>query len=225
MNTKAWHYTTTTFLTKIFESGELRPTNSAELYPVPLLWFSANQKWEPMAATLFNRSPEHTNAMRFGLSADDERLLNWKESCLTFGGNRKYRRKVEKIAKKHGSIPCQWCVTTESIPLAQLHFQIWRLGVWAYVNDAVLAAWGARQIRPKHRRKKMTRLLHLLSVLYDRLAHPAKTSALQKRRFERQLRARNKSPNFPKSLCRTPPAKSYPPSRRISLIEKDTPCL
>lgn len=34
----------------------------------------------------------------------------------------------------------------------------------------------------------MTGLLHLVSVLYDRLAHPAKTAALGKRELERQFR-------------------------------------
>jgi len=132
---KVWHYSTMEFIDGIFESGELRPTNTAGFYAAPLLWFSADQAWEAMAATLFGRKRSDCDAIRFGLDCDDHRLMNWLDTCALAKRSRQDRRHAEKIASKRGSNPAQWYATTESIAIDTLDFQLWRNGRWGYGDD------------------------------------------------------------------------------------------
>ena len=44
-----WHYAPWSYLVRMVEFGALRPGNASATNEVPMLWFSANQKWEPTA--------------------------------------------------------------------------------------------------------------------------------------------------------------------------------
>lgn len=130
LSPKVWHYTTLSALQPILESGELRPGNHGGIYAVPLLWFSANQEWEPMAASLFQRPRASVPALRFGMGLDDPRLHNWRDTLHIAKRNRQQRRQAEAIAVKNGSSPTDWYTTLCAVPLDQLDYQTWWGGQW-----------------------------------------------------------------------------------------------
>jgi hypothetical protein len=140
-----WHYSAWARLPDIVESGELRGSNAWAAGELPMLWFSANQQWEPTATKLytsdsgvtvsltFQQQADNFGCIRFGMAANDMRLLNWKAACTTAGTRRDTRRTLEKIGKKKGGDPSQWFATASAIPLSELHFQVWLNNAW---NDA-----------------------------------------------------------------------------------------
>ncbi len=95
---KAWHYSELSKLAPIWEAQELLPSNTASLYAVPLLWFSKNQDWEPMAALFFGRKRESCLAMRFGLDITDSRLMDWHTTCTLARRSRQQRRHAEQLS-------------------------------------------------------------------------------------------------------------------------------
>ena len=140
MNT-VWHYAPWAHLPKIVESGVLRGSNAGADGERPMLWFSANQQWEPTATKMihmqgksvqltFNQQVEKFGCVRFGLPGNDFRLLNWKNSCATAGTPRETRRTLEKVGKMRGGNPAHWFAVSSEIPLGDLLFQIWIDGQW-----------------------------------------------------------------------------------------------
>lgn len=149
-----WHYTRIDYLEAIEACGELRPKSESEIYKsaallgrnvsqVPFIWFSSNQKWEPLCTQLGGglRSRNMTwqelalcqKAIRFGIASNDIRLLDWKQTCNAGGNNRDERRlreKLSKQAKKLGSDASKWFTSTQPIPLKDLHLQWWFDGCW-----------------------------------------------------------------------------------------------
>jgi len=121
-----WHYTDQRFVAEIFEAGELRPAHTVGLYGAPLLWFSADQQWEPMA-TMTMLTPRE-EAVRFGIDASDPRLLNWKATCDFVGRTSGERKHYEKVYKKCGANATHWRAAPEPIPLEALTYQTWRIG-------------------------------------------------------------------------------------------------
>ena len=101
-----WHHAPWAYLPAMVESGALRGSNTHAAGEAPMLWFSANQQWEPTATKLAANNPNGTNlfvmtfkqqaerfgCIRFGLAADDFCLLNWKDACAFAGTPRKNRR-------------------------------------------------------------------------------------------------------------------------------------
>jgi hypothetical protein len=147
MNEKVWHYTTCSHLSEIIKVEELRCSNAGAPDLVPLLWFSSNQSWEPTAAKMvadpngrglrklrFNEQAKLFGCVRFGLSASDPRLLDWKAACTFDGTSREMRRKMELKGKRDGADPKDWFAIAASVPLAETAFQFWapRQSTWAY---------------------------------------------------------------------------------------------
>lgn len=135
-----WHYAPWSYLAAIVESGALRASNAGAPGETPMLWFSANQQWEPTATKMtrdnsgkvfrmsFHQQVELAGCIRFGLSAKDPRLLNWKAACAAAGTPRETRRALEKVGKKEGADPEQWFATLATVLLDELDFQIWTNG-------------------------------------------------------------------------------------------------
>lgn len=109
-----WHYTVAAKLEAISATGALIGGNAGAPDEERVLWFSANQKWEP-TSTKMKRTPDgrfvpltfeemakSVGCVRFGLDAADMRLLNWTDACEAAGTPRSTRRSMEQIGKKRG---------------------------------------------------------------------------------------------------------------------------
>jgi hypothetical protein len=101
-----------------------------------MLWFSAHQEWEPTATKIvktrtgfrpltFLQQAEQYGCIRFGLSASDLRLKNWKEACVAAGTPRAAARALERAGKVRGGSPAQWFGSAVPIALDDLWFQVW----------------------------------------------------------------------------------------------------
>ena len=101
-----------------------------------MLWFSANQRWEPTATKLysskqgqrrltFEEQVRLVGCIRFGLPATDARLLDWKAACAFAGTKRDTRRAMEQAGKRLGANPAHWFAVGQAIPIEELHLQIW----------------------------------------------------------------------------------------------------
>ena len=153
-----WHYAPWAYLPAMVESGALRGSNTGAEGEAPMLWFSANQQWEPTATKMIRNSAGATVSMtfkqqvqmvgciRFGMGADDCRLLDWKAACAFAGTPRDSRRALERVGKKKGADPAHWFATAATIPLAELHFQVWADG-WrdATSPQDMAAVWVEKQ--------------------------------------------------------------------------------
>ena len=152
--TMVWHYAPWTYLPAIIESGFLKGSNAGAADESPMLWFSANQKWEPTATKMirngagaistmtFEQQVKLLGCIRFGLDANDYRLLNWKDACNFAGTPRESRRSLERVGKKSGADPAHWFAVASEISLSELHFQVWE-GGWrdaeSHQNTVTLA--------------------------------------------------------------------------------------
>lgn len=142
-----WHYAPWAYLARMVESGVLRPSAAGAPGESPLLWFSANQQWEPTATKIFTFKQQAMTlgCIRFGLPADDPRLLNWREACLTAGTPREARRGMVQAGKKRGAHPAQWFAIIAPVPLTELRFQVW-LDFWGDADAKEMAeVWTKRQ--------------------------------------------------------------------------------
>src|SRR5690606_8416175 len=100
----AWHYATAHYLAEHSAAGARVGPSSGAADDPPMLWFSANQKWEPTAtkavcdsngnirSLTFEQQVKLCGCIRFGISADDARLLKWREAC-SFAGTPKLLRR------------------------------------------------------------------------------------------------------------------------------------
>ena len=132
-----WHYAPWAYLPAMVESGILRGSNTGAAGEAPMLWFSANQQWEPTATKMirnsagaavsmtFKQQVQMVGCIRFGMAADDLLLLDWKDACTFAGTPGESRRALERVGKKAGADPAHWFATAATIPLAELHFQVW----------------------------------------------------------------------------------------------------
>lgn len=131
----AWHYTSADNLPSIKNSG-LMPREG-----YPLVWFTMNQRWEPLARALegsarlptLHRGSE--KAVLLGLCETDWRLMTLDR---TFGNpllqdpatSRSWMM-LERIARLVGSDPMrEWRVAFEEIPFYDLKVQRLQRGVW-----------------------------------------------------------------------------------------------
>jgi hypothetical protein len=123
------------------ETGALRGSNAGAADEVAMLWFSANQKWEPTATKVmstpqgvvpltFKQQVEKFGAIRFGLATNDSRLMDWSASCAAAGMSNDERKVLEARGRLKGANPAHWFATAHAIPLAELHFQVWT-GRWS----------------------------------------------------------------------------------------------
>lgn len=146
------HYAPCAYLPSIHESGVLRPSNAgASQRERPLLWFSANQKWEPTATKMmtdrFGRPTQLTfeqqlarfGCCRFSLPADDPRLLTWAAACKAVGIGFTAKRQLEATGRRRGGNPLHWFATAESIDVADLAFSVFEAGRWVIASLPELA--------------------------------------------------------------------------------------
>lgn len=168
-----WHYTKVEYLPLIKEAGGLIPKSEAEsnkigainggvVSIVPMIWFSSNQNWEFSAVQLaglrwhtWQQIAEQDCAIRFGLDARDERLLDWAATCHAVGVNRRERRLRKGQVKKQrriGSDASKWFTSLQTIPLENLHFQMWLNGKWTAIDvERVLETITKLGLVPKNR--------------------------------------------------------------------------
>lgn len=136
------HYAPCVHLPRIYQSGVLRPSNAGAPNEKPLLWFSANQRWEPTATKMiadasgkpvlltFEQQLELLGCCRFSLPANDSRLLKWAEARRAAGMGYTVKRKLEEIGRKRGGNPLDWFAVAESIDVASLTFSVFENERW-----------------------------------------------------------------------------------------------
>jgi len=154
-----WHYAPWAYLPAMVESGALRGSNTGAEGEAPMLWFSANQQWEPTATKMIRNSAGATVSMtfkqqvqmvgciRFGMGADDCRLLDWKAACAFAGTPRDSRRAIRTVlGKRRGQTLRTGSQPLRPSPLAELHFQVWADG-WrdATSPQDMAAVWVEKQ--------------------------------------------------------------------------------
>ena len=160
--TTVWHYTKTEYLPRIEETGALLPKSEAEyacttpiikgvyISSVPLVWFSSDQLWEHATSQLngtgyrsqsWQKIAYEMKAIRYGISINDPRLINWEKTCELAGANREERRQRKMLipqARKAGSNPALWFSSPVPIPLEDLNFEMWLNGNWKKVDRALI---------------------------------------------------------------------------------------
>lgn len=153
---QVWHYTFGHKLGPIYETGGLLP-NAPKVAPreKPVLWFSADQAFEPTATKLVQRPGERTlsrlsmqelhdiaGLFRFGISAADPRLVPWsaglpRRARISGPGVAGMLRAAAEVRAK----PTNWFGSFDVIQLDELDFECWTGSDWApgELEDAVLA--------------------------------------------------------------------------------------
>ena len=144
MSDMRWHYAPWAYLDDIVLDGFLKVGNAGAPAERPLLWFSANQRWEPTATKLletsqgfveltFEEQAANYGCIRFGLPVTDARLLNWRDACRAAGTPSKLRRHLEQAGKELGAKPSHWFAVATNVSLDDLRFQVW-LGKMGWRN-------------------------------------------------------------------------------------------
>lgn len=155
-----WHYTAWATLPAIVESGELRPSNEGADGELAVLWFSANPQWEPTATKMlrspgwrlrelgFKEQAERFGCVRFGIPADDPRLLKWPVACRAAGTPREQRRALEIAGRKRRGNPAHWFGCVVSVSLRELVLHVWGDGAWHLADPAEMSAVWSRTRGP-----------------------------------------------------------------------------
>lgn len=139
----------------IVQAGHLRPGSSGVSIERPMLWFSANQVWEPTAgkawrgkdgrlskAMTFREQQSTVGCVRFGLASRDLRLIEWRDACAVAGIPRDDRRRMERNGQKAGGDPSQWMAVAGAVELSDLSFEVFGDGAWHYANaDEMAHVW------------------------------------------------------------------------------------
>jgi len=135
-------------------SGALLPSNAEALHEAKLLWFSADQRWEPTATKVlrtnegrirkltFDEQQERFGCIRFGLLSSDPRLLPWSDACKVAKISRVERRALEVAGTKAGSHHSKWSATICVVSLNELRLEVW-VGGWHPATSAaeMAAVW------------------------------------------------------------------------------------
>lgn len=135
MVNKVFHYAPGVYLKAIVSCGCLRPSNAGAPDEPALLWFSAHPHWEPTATKItygpaglrrlsFAEQFRTLGCIRFGLDAQDPRLLTWPEAARRAGMPRKTRIALEEVGRQLGANPQHWFATTCAVPLSELTLEI-----------------------------------------------------------------------------------------------------
>ncbi len=119
-----WHYRNWRRLPEIIASRCLLPTDTNFAAGLPLFWFTANRICDPTSADgVFG-------SVRFGLRADDVRVLPWWHVFVSAGAD-----PAEFIATLEltGAARDEWYAIAEPVPLDELMFEVLRDGAgdWA----------------------------------------------------------------------------------------------
>lgn len=154
--TDVHHYAPCVRLAKILGSGNLRPSNAMADGELPLLWFSANQRWEPTATkarwqngiivlSTLDQQLQDFGCCRFSLPADDQRLMPWLAACRFAGTGYTVRRKMEAAGRKQGANPLQWFAVADAVALSDLRFSVFNGRTWSAADISETAnAWEGR---------------------------------------------------------------------------------
>lgn len=132
MSEFVWHYTTVRCLGMIRASGFIFPaTVRIEPQEKPVVWFSANQEWEPTATKLYVGSDGETRAAtrqemieadgglaRLGIPPD-QAVPWWKIKKTAKIPNRVWRGLIIS-AKQDGASAKDWCAVVGSLPLNKI---------------------------------------------------------------------------------------------------------
>lgn len=174
---RLWHYTFGHKLPLIFNDAALRP-NGAKIAPSekPVLWFSAEQVFEPTAVKLvqvpgktgLQRLSMHelhamVGAFRFGLATIDERLIPWAGLQRRARISKPGVASMLRAAVEVGAKATNWYGTMSEVSLDDVVFEAWNGSSWApadlgqaleavlpklgYVASVSVAAYGPDQIR------------------------------------------------------------------------------
>lgn len=145
------HYAPCAYVPRILDSGELRPSNAEALGEKPLLWFSANQKWEPTATKFIGDAEGNRRSLtlseqlqrfgccRFSLPANDLRLIPWIKACRIAGTSYTKQRKMEAVGRIQGANSFDWFAISESISVAELAFSVFDGRTWKTADLAETA--------------------------------------------------------------------------------------
>jgi hypothetical protein len=157
MNNPVHHYAPCSYLPRIAKSGVLRPSNAKADSEKPLLWFSANQRWEPTATKMWadksgnivrlslEQQLELVGCCRFTLTADDSRLMPWAIACKFAGTSFTNKRKMEAAGLRLGARPLDWLAIDGEIPLTELGFSVFDGRAWHPADIAETAkSWAVK---------------------------------------------------------------------------------
>ena len=151
MLSRVFHYAPWAKLPAIVASRCLMPSNAGAPGELPLLWFSANQHWEPTATKMlllsdgtrrsmsFQEQKIQFGCVRFGLSAHDTRLMNWKASCVVASIGRDERRALERSGKKRGADPAHWFAVVDPLPVSELILEVFGDEAWHFADAEEMA--------------------------------------------------------------------------------------
>jgi hypothetical protein len=148
LNESVFHYAPGAHLPSIVQSGMLRCSNAggAQDEP-PLLWFSSHPYWEVTATKMvwtggvarllsFQEQRSRFGCVRFALSSDDPRLMDWRAACQFAGLHKAARRQLEQVGRKRGGDPRQWFALGVPLAIQDLNFQALIGDAW---HDALTA--------------------------------------------------------------------------------------
>lgn len=135
MSTNAWHYTIGERLPAIFESGELRPSDSHIANgEKPILWFSTRPDFEPTATkmglsvdgsyrglSVKETEQEGGGLFRFGVSID--RVTSWPRIGSLAGIKTKIKKSLEDVGIRKGASPRQWYGSLDPIPIHEMSLE------------------------------------------------------------------------------------------------------
>jgi hypothetical protein len=152
----AWHYAPWAYLPRIVIAGFLRRTKaeSRRASEQPLLWFSLRQDYEPTAVKLgfggramtFEEQRAIAGCIRFGMRANDGRLMRWRRACVWAGIPKSEREAMERAGRRMGADPSHWLGCASSVDVPELRFQV-LLDEWTDASaDARAAEWRRRGI-------------------------------------------------------------------------------
>lgn len=165
------HYAPCNYLPRIVASGFLQPfaDNIAVGRELPLLWFSANQKWEPTAtkalgsvggsirSMTMDEQLERIGCCRFSIPANDTRLMPWVKACRFAGIGYTAQRKMEAVGRRRGARPTDWFAVAEAVPLSELAFSIFDGRKWEEANLADKAReWEGRDFLRQYPASELT---------------------------------------------------------------------
>ncbi|WP_354678430.1 hypothetical protein [Cupriavidus plantarum] len=151
-----WHYTIGTPLAAIARTGQLVPGagGACESSAEPcqkILWFSRNQQWDPSAskddklradARGLTRAALHARfgLYRFGLRADDWRLLPWPTVTRVADIDVPDAMTMVASGLRCGAAPTDWIGTLTEVPVSELVFEAWNGRGWIAADLYELAA-------------------------------------------------------------------------------------
>lgn len=154
---KLYHYTVGGKVKSILESGYLKPTDLYLLpHEKPVLWFSRNPRFEYTSKkTISSFETGHQLEMdfdlhhklftnvRFEIECNPKDSLNkfmmreWNEINVLSNTSPVIKKNLERIGRRMGGNPREWCGTLDCILLNNLNFQVWNSDIEEWCNEDI----------------------------------------------------------------------------------------